>query len=203
MAAQIPRRFACVELVGDKVRLRPLSRDDAQTAFNLLRDDRVTRTLLWDGPSRIEEIADYYADRAFPPPDSSYSFGIEVVHRPGIVGCIEARQGPYPQQSDIGFWLGVPYWGRGIMTDAIRLATYFAFQHLDVVRVYATVFIGNMGSRQALEKCGFGLDGTLRCHVLKREMWLDEWFFSLLRAEWEARKGWYRPQQDNVQVISD
>ena len=84
------------------------------------------------------------------------------------------------------------------MTDAVRLVTYFSFQHLDALRVYAEVFVGNLGSRRVLEKCGFTLDGTLRCHAFKRGQWLDEWFFTLLRAEWEAHKDEYLPDQERV-----
>ena len=84
------------------------------------------------------------------------------------------------------------------MTDAARLVTHFYFENLEAVRVYSTVFVGNMGSRRVLEKCGFALDGTLRRHALKREEWLEEWFFSLLRPEWESNRKWYLPNQANL-----
>jgi RimJ/RimL family protein N-acetyltransferase len=104
----------------------------------------------------------------------------------------------HPEQLDIGAWLGVPYWGKGLMTDAVRLMTYFSFQHLNAVRVYATVFVGNTPSRRMLERNGFVLDGTLRCQALKRGKWLDEWFFTLLRPEWESHQDWYQPRHENL-----
>ena len=60
------------------------------------------------------------------------------------------------------------------------------------------VFVGNEGSRRVLEKNRFRLDGTLRHHVIKRGEWLDGWFFSLLRSEWETNKSWYRPTSEVV-----
>lgn len=195
------RRFTDVELVGEQVRLRPLRREDASAAFELLSDDLVTRTLLWDGPSSVEALADAYEAMGLPDDGGggpSYSFAVEAFTRPRIVGSIAARPRLHPWQLDLGYWLGAPYWGGGLMTDAVRLVTHFAFRHLDAVRVYATVFVGNEGSRRVLEKCGFALDGSLRRHVLKRQEWLDEWFFSLLRPEWQAGMDWYLPRQERL-----
>ena len=193
-------RFSHIELTGERAVLRPQSPDDAPAAFRLLSDDRVTRTLLWDGPTSPEALRDYYsASSTFPcgePPE--YRFTIERAGLPGIVGSIGSRARTHPRQVELGYWLGVPYWNGGIMTDAVRLATGFAFEHLDAVRVYATVFVGNVGSRRVLERNRFRLDGTLRHQSLKRGEWLDGWFLTLLRSEWEAHRSWYRPASEVV-----
>ena len=197
----LKRFFTAVELVRQNVRLRPFRREDASPAFALLSDDRVSRALLWDGPSSVEALADSYDAMGLPGAvggSGGYHFAIEAVAAPGIIGEISARPIVHPLQLDIGYWLGVPYWGRGLMTDAVRLVAYFSFQHLDAVRVYATVFVGNTGSRRVPEKCGFALDGTLRCHSFKWGQWRDEWFFSLLRTDWEAHKDEYLPNQERV-----
>ena len=194
------KRFADAELVGERARLRPIRVDDAPRAFGLLSDDRVTRTLLWDGPASVEAVSESYQSMGLPGVslggDASYTFAIEAADTPGIIGSIGARLRPHPQQIDIGYWLGVPYWGAGIMTDAVRLVTHFSFEQLDALRVYATVFTGNVASRRVLEKCGFALDGTLRQQVPKRGEWLDEWFLTLLRAEWEPKRDEYRPSDE-------
>ena len=68
------------------------------------------------------------------------------------------------------------------------------------MRVYATVFVGNTSSRRVLEKNGFSLDGTLRCHVNKGGKWLDGWFLSLLRNEWQTRREQYSPRYEDLVV---
>ena len=197
-AAQL-KQHTDLELVGKKVRMRSVRPSDAPGAFELLSDKRVTRTLLWDGPSSVDELSDSYTRMGLPGTrvgdERAYNFAIELAGVRGIVGSISARPRLHPHQIDIGYWLGVPYWNKGLMTDAVRLTTHFCFEHLNAVRVYASVFMGNIGSRRVLEKCGFTLDGTLRHHALKREKWLDEWFLSLLRTEWEANRDWYRPSE--------
>lgn len=202
---ETPRCFSHVELTGGRARLRPIKPDDAPAAYDLFRDDRVVRTLLVEAPANLQE-EEAWAGRAseFPMQEQSgwdaYSLAIESLDKPGLIGVVSLHQRNHPQQLEIGYWLGVPYWGQGFMTDAARLAVHFAFQHLDAARVFATVFVGNAASRRVLEKNGFHLEGTLRQHVQKRGEWLDEWFFSLLRAEWEARRDWYRPQEERVVV---
>lgn len=191
-------RFTDIELVGNSVCLRPIRPEDAGAAFPLAQDDRVTRTLLWDGPSSVESLEEGYHRQAdlWKKGTGPYNFVIEELGTTALMGVIGAR-GEHPQV-DIGYWLGVPYWGKGYMTEAVRLVTHFAFQYLEAVRVYATVFVGNEASRRVLEKSGFQLDGVLLCHALKKGEWLDEWFLTLLRTEWEAQKEWYKPELERI-----
>lgn len=54
-----------------------------------------------------------------------------------------------------GFWLGQPYWRRGIMSEAAVAATHFAMERLKAERLEAIYFIGNEGSARILQRCGF------------------------------------------------
>ena len=192
--------FADVELVGSRIRLRPIRPEDALGAYGLLVDDQVTRTLLWDGPSSLEELIEAYGRRAewWETGVGTYTFGIEVLGSSSIVGSIDARIQAYPQVFEIGYWLGVPHWGKGLMTDAVRLTVHFVVHHLRAVRIAAGVFVGNGASSRVLENNGFRLEGTLRSNVLKRGDWLDEQVYALLRPEWEHRRDAYRPEFERV-----
>ena len=192
--------FSHAELVGEKMRLRPIRPKDGPPAYELLHDGAITRTLVWDGPASAEELVESYARREdwWQDGTGDYNFAIESPAEPGVLGSIQAQVIGRPQQISIGYWLGAPYWGRGYMTEAARLVTHFSFEHLDAVRVFAGVFVGNPASRRVLEKNGFHLDGTLRAARYKGGEWLDEWFFTLLRRDWEAEKEWYRPRSERV-----
>ena len=191
--------FSRIDIVGEKIRLRPARPTDAPDVYRLVTDEAVLSRLLWDGPENEEEIANTYRrwqDEL--KTGVSYQFTIERAEQPGPIGCIGPRLVTHPLQADIGYWLGVPFWNKGYMTEAIRLVCHFSFKYLDVVRVYATVFVGNEGSRRALEKNGFSLDGTLRSQVIKRGEWRDEWFLTLLRSEWESRRDYYQPVSEKM-----
>lgn len=197
----MPVGFEHIELVGDKVRLRPICETDAADAYRLVADEAVLANLAWDGPASEAEIAETYRRwETEIKAGENCCLAIERVDKPGLVGCIDARFPRHPRQADIGYWLGVPYWNKGYMTEAVRLVCYLSFKHLDAARAYATVFVGNNGSRRVLEKNGFSVDGTLRSHVFKRGQFVDSWFMTLLRSEWDAEQGQFSPRYEDIVV---
>ena len=69
--------------------------------------------------------------------------------------------------AEIGYWLGEPFWGRGIATAALKQTTEYAFQTFRLERVQAHVFAWNPASMRVLEKCGYVLEGRLRRSIFK------------------------------------
>jgi ribosomal-protein-alanine N-acetyltransferase len=83
--------------------------------------------------------------------------------------------------AELGYWLGEPFWGRGIMTQAVRHVTAWAFENLELYRVYATVFEGNAASARVLEKAGYTREGCLRASVFKSGRILDQSLYARIR----------------------
>jgi ribosomal-protein-alanine N-acetyltransferase len=83
--------------------------------------------------------------------------------------------------AELGYWLGEPFWGRGIMTQAVRHLTAWAFENLEVHRIYATVFEGNDASARVLEKAGYTREGCLRASVFKNGRILDQSLYAKIR----------------------
>lgn len=83
--------------------------------------------------------------------------------------------------AELGYWLGEPFWGRGIMTDAVRLFTAWAFEYLAVHRIHAAVFDGNDASVRVLEKAGFQQEGRLRASVFKNGRILDQLLYAKIK----------------------
>jgi ribosomal-protein-alanine N-acetyltransferase len=83
--------------------------------------------------------------------------------------------------AELGYWLGEPFWGRGIMTQAVGRLTAWAFENLEVHRIYATVFDGNAASVRVLEKAGFQCEGCLRASVFKNGRILDQFLYARIR----------------------
>ena len=69
--------------------------------------------------------------------------------------------------AEIGYWLGEPFWGRGIMTDALVALTEYAIVTHGLTRVYAVPFAWNTASCRVLEKAGYVLEGRLRRSAVK------------------------------------
>ncbi|MGH7002099.1 MAG: GNAT family N-acetyltransferase [Stellaceae bacterium] len=82
---------------------------------------------------------------------------------------------------EIGYWLGEPFWGRGIATAALMRATIYGFETLGVERIEAGVFDGNSASARVLEKAGYTFEGRLRRSVFKDGHILDSLLYSRIK----------------------
>jgi RimJ/RimL family protein N-acetyltransferase len=69
--------------------------------------------------------------------------------------------------AEIGYWLGEPFWGRGIATEAVTTITRRAVESHGLTRMYAVVFAWNTASCRVLEKAGYTLEGRLRRSAIK------------------------------------
>jgi ribosomal-protein-alanine N-acetyltransferase len=80
--------------------------------------------------------------------------------------------------AEMGYWLGEPYWGKGLMTEAVTKFTEYAFERFQLLRIYAEPFATNANSCKVLEKAGFFLEGRLRNSVIKDGQILDQLLYS-------------------------
>jgi RimJ/RimL family protein N-acetyltransferase len=83
--------------------------------------------------------------------------------------------------AEIGYWLGEEFWGRGIVTEAVRAVSDWAFAHFDLRRIYAGVIEWNQASARVLEKAGFQFEGRMRKAVTKEGVTMDELLYALVR----------------------
>ena len=99
------------------------------------------------------------------------------------IGCI----GMLPQNdvarlsAEVGYWLGEPFWGRGIATAALKALTEHAFTEFDLVRLYATVMEWNPASARVLEKAGYEYEGLMRKSAVKDGQVIDQWLYAIVR----------------------
>ena len=89
----------------------------------------------------------------------------------------------YEKSAELGYWLAEDYWGRGIMTEAVRQICREAFDRFDILRIFAEPFAENLGSRRVLEKAGFVCEGTMRRGVYKNGRVQFYCMYALLRGE--------------------
>jgi len=83
--------------------------------------------------------------------------------------------------AEMGYWLGENYWGKGIMSEAVKLVLDYVFNNFDIIRMQAYVFEYNPGSCKVLEKNGFILEGRLRKNIFKDGKIVDEFLYAKIR----------------------
>jgi ribosomal-protein-alanine N-acetyltransferase len=97
----------------------------------------------------------------------------------GGIGFIP-REDVYRRSAEIGFWLGEECWGRGIMTEALRAVTDYAFANFNLCRLYACVFEWNPASMRVFEKAGYNLEARLKKAVTKEGKTIDEFLYAIV-----------------------
>ncbi|HEY4312152.1 MAG TPA: GNAT family N-acetyltransferase [Pirellulales bacterium] len=161
--------------------LRPWQWEDATALVALANNRRVSLNMrdafpypyTTDDADRWLTVANKY--------DPPRNFAVVVDGSPaGGLGLV-LREDVYRRSAEIGYWLGEPYWGRGIMTTAVQAAVEYAFATFDICRLFAGVFDGNAASGRVLEKAGFTLEARLRKVITKGDRTADELVYAIVR----------------------
>lgn len=163
--------------------LRKWELGDAPAVAKYADNPRVARNLrdAFPQPYSLSD-AEWYVKDCVEKGDNG-QFCCAIVVDGEAAGSIAVQQGSdvYCKSGELGYWLAEPYWGRGIMTEAVKQACAAAFDKLDIVRIHAEPFAHNTASRRVLEKAGFTLEGTLRNSVYKNGEVLDSCLYALLK----------------------
>ena len=167
-----------------KCKLRTWRLSDAKDLAAALNHRSVLNNLR-DGlpfPYTEQDAKEYIIATLSANEDDTFAYAITLDDR--VIGSIGAfRQGNiHRQTAELGYYLAKEYWGRGIMTDAIRQLCGHIFETTDILRIYAEPFSYNAGSRRALEKAGFTREGTMKCSAVKNGKVVDMTLYSLTRS---------------------
>ena len=180
-----------IHLETERLILRPWGEADAEELFRYASDPRIGPICGWPPHRDIEDSRRTLRTTLARPE----TFAIVLKETMLPIGCISLMAGEDVDLSDadlepeLGFWLGAPWWGRGLMTEAAREIVRYAFEGLAVHRIWCGRYEGNERSRRVQEKCGFRYRWTtfgLRLALLgeKRTGYVS----CLTREEWEARR---------------
>lgn len=113
--------------------------------------------------------------------DETFAFAVTVDSK--VIGSIGAfRQGNiHKQTAELGYYIAEEYWGKGIMTEAVKQLCDYVFSQTDIIRIFAEPFAYNLASCRVLEKAGFQCEGTLRSNAVKNGTVLDMKIYARLK----------------------
>lgn len=181
-----------VSLDAQQIELTLPRPGDVDDLFALIhRNPEVTAGLMWDGPENRRDFAMFfnrYAEYRFVPDGHHWVIRDkgDVSGHPGSpLGAIGIRPGALPGRSDIGYWLGQPYWGQGVMTEAVTAVVNHGFTELNMNRIEAGVFLTNPASSAVLAKAGFHVESIQRSSLYKSGTWIDAELWVILRSDWQ------------------
>jgi RimJ/RimL family protein N-acetyltransferase len=176
-------------LVGSKVYLRPLEREDAPVLAPWFNDPEVTRTLLRYRPLSVRAEEAWIEQKANPPDGDDFVLGIALRSNDQLVGgCGLHQVEPRNRQACFGLLIGEKSeWGNGYGSEATFLVVKHAFDTVNLNRVWLQVFENNPRAQRIYEKVGFQVEGRLRQTNFREGRYWDTIVMGLLREEWRQR----------------
>jgi ribosomal-protein-alanine N-acetyltransferase len=176
------------ELRTSRLVLRPFQREDVSPVVRLAGVKEIAATTLQIPHPYKEEDARAFLARANDDfrAGRSISFAISLPASGELCGAVGLHIADANKHAELGYWIGVPFWGRGYATEAARAAVTFGFGTLCLNRIFAHHFAGNTASQRVLEKIGMRHEGRFRQHIQKWGRFVDIENYGLLAKEFQA-----------------
>jgi RimJ/RimL family protein N-acetyltransferase len=164
--------------------LRPFSPSDASVIKELLAQAEIASTTL-NIPHPYEEgMAEAWIATHEPGWQGGEMASFAITERSeGLVGAIALTIEKKHQRGEVGYWIGIPFWGRGYATEALSAIISFGFTQLNLNRIHASHFTRNPASGRVMLKAKMRFEGCLRQHVIKWGQFEDIATYSILRSE--------------------
>lgn len=173
----------------ERLLLRSFVQADAPRIVELAGDRRIAEmTSLMPHPylrSHAEEWVAGHPARVVAGSESIFALtrrcadGFELI---GAMGLIVQRG---HERAEMGYWIGVPYWGHGYCSEAAAAVVDYGFRMLNLQRIYASHYAVNVASGRVMQKIGMTQEGVLRRHMFRLGAWHDSVNYSIMRGEWE------------------
>ncbi|MYE79428.1 MAG: GNAT family N-acetyltransferase [Chloroflexi bacterium] len=114
----------------------------------------------------------------------AYTFAIIEAQSGCFAGVMGIHPVPEHKRAEVGYWIGLPFWGRGLATQALRLVIQFGFEELGLNRIAAGHFADNPASGRVMQKAGMRCEGARRAYHYHRDSFKDSVWYAILREEY-------------------
>ena len=166
-------------------KIRKWKLSDAEDLAAALSNTKIQNNLR-DGlpyPYTEKDGTEYITDMLSADEDQTFAFAVTADSK--VVGSIGVfrQENIHRQTGELGYYIAEEYWGKGIMTEAVKQICAYVFDKSDMIRIFAEPFAYNAASCRVLEKAGFQYEGSLRNNAVKNGKVIDMRMYSLLKTE--------------------
>ena len=176
-------------LTTARLKIRPFTLEDAPAVQRLAGDARIAATTLRIAHPYLDGMAEKWIATHAPAWTEGKAALFAITSGEGeLRGAIGLHLCPEHSRAELGYWIGFPYWGQGLATEAVRAVIDFAFQTLQLNRVQACHVPHNLASARVLEKAGLQREGLHRERYRKGDQFQDVIEWAILRRDWLARQ---------------
>ena len=179
-----------MQLTTERLILRPWAETDAEDLYRYAKDDRVGPIAGWPPHSSVDNSAEIIRT-VFSAPET-YAVCLKEDNRAiGSIGLMIGARSDKEipgTEAEIGYWIGRPFWGQGLIPEAVRELLRYCFEDKGAQRVWCSHYAGNEKSKRVIEKCGFSYQLTCERPALVDDALRPTLFYALTKEKWEKTR---------------
>jgi RimJ/RimL family protein N-acetyltransferase len=151
-----------VILETNRLILRPWKEADAGSLYEYAKSPLVGPDAGWPVHTSVENSRQIILEVL----SADETYAVTIKNEDSAIGSVglligdKSNLGINADEAEIGYWIGVPYWGQGFIPEAVRELIRHAFDDLDIYTIWCGYFDGNEKSKRVNEKCGFRFHHT-------------------------------------------
>ena len=144
-------------LYTERLILRPWEESDAESLYEYAKNPEVGPIAGWPVHTSVENSREIIRDVL----SAEETYAVCLREENKAIGSVGLMIGEHSnldlpeEEGEIGYWIGVPFWGRGLIPEAVQELIRHGFEDLKLKRLWCGYFDGNIKSRRVQEKCGF------------------------------------------------
>ena len=171
-------------LTSERLTLRRCVPSDLDCFYHLASNPELTQNLTWDYHKSREETNNFINSMK-----EGYDNGANTTWTicdkgtDEFMGLITLRIANRQLRAEVGYWIGVPHWNKGYMSEALKALISFCFNVLSLNRIQAEHFICNPASGRVMQKCGMKFEGILREYIYCNGVYQDCKMYSILKSD--------------------
>ncbi|MDD7390339.1 MAG: GNAT family N-acetyltransferase [Lachnospiraceae bacterium] len=180
-----------MQLETKRLILRPWRDEDAEELYRYAKDPQVGLPAGWPPHTSVENSLEIIRGVLSEP--ETYAVVLKETGLPvGSAGIMRAGHGNVPMsdtEAEIGYWIGVPYWGQGLIPEAVEELLRRCFEEMNCTGVWCASFEGNTKSKRVQEKCGFRYHHTEKDKLIELtgEVRTEDYTYQT-KEQWESRR---------------
>ncbi len=146
-----------MKLETKRLILRPWEESDAEELYKYAKDPRIGPAAGWPVHTSVENSRQIIKDVL----SAEGTFAVVLKESKGVIGSLglmigeSSNLGIEKDEGEIGYWIGVPYWGQGLIPEAVVELMRYGFEDVSLKTIWCGYFDGNEKSKRVQEKCGF------------------------------------------------
>ncbi len=173
----------------ERLTLRPFTNDDAPETQRLAGDRDIASTTMLIPHPYPDGAAEEWLSTHQESFDNGTGVTFAITSNDGgsLIGAIGLGINSEHKHAEIGYWIGKPFWGNGYATEAAAAVLDYAFNTLDLNRIFAHHFARNPASGKVMQKIGMKREGFFPQHVRKWDAYEDIQHYGILRTDYNIR----------------